>query len=65
MDKDTLSEMAYIVIAITVAMMVITAVTSPAFKEKTKNLVDQSIPLHEQQEYYNDKAFREHLESVD
>ena len=64
MDKDTLSEMAYIVMAITVAVMVVTAVTSPAFKEKTRELVDQSIPSHEQQEYYNDEVFREYLESV-
>lgn len=64
MDKDTLSEMAYIVMAIAVAVTVVTAITSPAFKEKTSELVDQSIPSHERQEYYNDEAFREYLESV-
>ena len=64
MDKDTLSEMACIVIAIIVASMIVTAITSPALKEKTRKLVDNSIPSHEQQEYYNDEVFREYLESV-
>ena len=65
MDKDTISEMGCIAIAIIVATAVITAITSPAFKEKTRTLVDQSVPSHEQQEYYNNEVFNEYLESVD
>ena len=61
MDHDTLSEMVYAVITTIVAVMLITTFTSTSFINKSRELVDKSIPQQEQQSYQNDEAFEEYI----
>ena len=64
MDKDTISELCHALIATLIAMMVIAVLTSSVFLNKNKELVDNTVPEHEQQKYQTDDAFQAYLDGV-
>lgn len=63
MDKETISEYGYIIIAIIVAVIVTFSLSSPFLGGRMKALVDQSVPETEQYEYENNSAYRDYINS--
>ena len=61
MEKETLSEFGYFIIAIIVALVLMTSITGTTFLNNTKNTIDKSIPACEAQGYASDEAFVQHV----
>lgn len=64
MDKTTVSEYGYTIIAAIVALIIILFLTGSYFDTELKGAVEEFVPNHEQYDHLSNRAYAKYIEEV-
>ena len=62
MNKETFSELGYIIVTAICVCLLAAILTGSFFTQKMRDTVAQTIPEHEQMEYISNDAFRDYIQ---